>query len=150
MKLKQISVPIENAQERLPELTRALADEGINLRGMNLVDTGHFGELRILVSDMVRARQILMAKHIPARVDEVVAIEIQDRPGAFADLAERLTKAGIKIRYAYACGGMNSGRAIMVFCFTDNDRAIEILNSADVFILNWEALGMLEAAASAA
>ena len=42
MKLKQIVVSIENAPGRLIEVTNALGNAGINLRALNLVDTGAF------------------------------------------------------------------------------------------------------------
>ena len=66
MKLKQIVVSIENAPGRLMEVTNALGNAGINLRALNLVDTGAFGQLRLLVSDVVKARRILMRMEIPA------------------------------------------------------------------------------------
>ncbi|NNL42688.1 MAG: amino acid-binding protein, partial [Desulfobacterales bacterium] len=47
MKLKQIVISIENSPGRLLEVTRALGDAGINLRALNLVDTGAFGQLRL-------------------------------------------------------------------------------------------------------
>ena len=72
MKLKQITVPIENSHDRLYAVTRMLADRGIDLRAINLVDTQNFGELRILVSDVAGARQALMQNQIPARVDDVL------------------------------------------------------------------------------
>jgi hypothetical protein len=78
MKLKQISVPIENDHDRTYELTKALGDKGINLRALSLVDTGYYGELRILVSDVPAARHILMQKGIPAHIDEVIAVEVED------------------------------------------------------------------------
>ena len=70
MKLKQIVVSIENAPGRLFEVTNALGEAGINLRALNLVDTGAFGQLRLLVSDVPTARRILMAMQIPAFVNE--------------------------------------------------------------------------------
>ena len=145
MKLKQISVQIENSHDRLYEFTRALGDEGINLRALTLVDTGNFGELRVLVSDTSRARQILMKKDIPARVDEVVAVQMEDKPGQLADLLERLMETGIKIKYGYALAGMDSGKAIMIFRFDDNDKAIEILTQKKVHLMDREIFNKLAA-----
>jgi len=146
MKLKQISVPIENSKRRLYEFTRALDAGGIHPRGMTLVDTGDFGELRILVSDLAKIRQILMQKDIPARVDDVVAVELDENPGQFARLVEKLMDAGIKIKYSYAFTGMNSGRAVRIFSFSDNDKAIEVLTQKEIHLLDREAVGILEAA----
>ena len=90
MKLKQISVPMENSYERLYELTKALADEGITPRAFTLVDKGNYGELRILVSEVATARQILMQKDIPGRVDDVVAVEIDNISKQLSMLIEKL------------------------------------------------------------
>lgn len=146
MKLKQISVPIENDHDRTYELTKALGDGGINLRALNLVDTGYYGELRILVSDVPAARHILMQKGIPARIEEVIAVEVKDQPGQFSNLLENLREAEIKIKYAYACAGVNSGKAILVCCFNDNDLAISVLKEKGAFLLDEMALSILEAA----
>jgi hypothetical protein len=146
MKLKQISVQIENSQDRLYEFTRALGDEGINLRALTLVDTGNFGELRVLVSDTALARQILMKKDIPARVDDVVAVQMEDKPGQLADLLERLMAAGIKIKYGYALAGMDSGKAIMIFRFDDNDKAIEVLTEEEVHLMDRDTFNKFAAA----
>ena len=145
MKLKQISVQIENSHDRLYEFTRALGNEGINLRALTLVDTGNFGELRVLVSDTSSARQILMKKDIPARVDDVVAVQMEDKPGQLADLLERLMEAGIKIKYGYALAGMDSEKAIMIFRFEDNDKAIEILTQKKVHLMDRESFNKLAA-----
>jgi hypothetical protein len=146
MKLKQISVQIENSHDRVYEFTRALGDAGINLRALTLVDTGNFGELRVLVSDTSKARQILMKKDIPARVDDVVAVQMEDKPGQLANLLERLMAAGIKIKYGYALAGMDSDKAIMIFCFNDNDKAIEVLTQKEVHLMDRETFCKLEAA----
>ncbi len=84
MKLKQIVISIENSPGRLCEVTEALGKAGINLRALNLVDTGAFGQLRLLVSDVAKARSILMKMQIPAFINEVVAAEITDKPGSLA------------------------------------------------------------------
>lgn len=144
MKLKQISIPIENSTHRLHDLTRALAEAGINLRALNLVDTGNFGELRILVSDLSAARQIAMRHQVPARVEEVVVAEIDDRPGEFSRLLVPLMTQGIRIRHSYACAGVGSGKAVMVFAFNDNDQAEAILEKAGIRLLGAADLNELE------
>ncbi|MCG6892153.1 MAG: amino acid-binding protein [Desulfobacteraceae bacterium] len=149
MKLKQISIPIENSINRLYELTRSLADAGINLRALSLVDTGNFGELRILVSDVAAARQIGMQAQVPGRVEEVVAAEIDDRPGEFSRLLNPLLAQGIRIRYAYACAGIGSGKAVMVFSFNDNDRAVGILQQAGIRLLDDADLSELDRSSEA-
>ncbi|MGD8471867.1 MAG: amino acid-binding protein [Desulfobacterales bacterium] len=147
MKLKQISVPIENSYERLVELTSALGDKGITPDALTLVDTGNYGELRILVSDLAAARQILLQKDIPARIEDVVAVQIENAPGYLPRLMKKLMDAGIKIKYSYAHTGLNQGKTIMVFCFNDNDKAIRVLTEKQILPLDANIINRLEAAA---
>ncbi|MFH0813594.1 MAG: ACT domain-containing protein [Pseudomonadota bacterium] len=144
MKLKQISIFIENAPGRLFEVTNALGEAGINLRALNLVDTGDFGVLRLLVSDLATTRRIVMKKHLPARVDDVVAAEIEDKPGSLARVLKPLLDANINVVYMYAFIGLSAGKAIMIFHFSDNDKAIEIMQENGVRLLDAESFGMLE------
>ena len=149
MKLKQLSVPLENALGRAYEVLSILGERGINLRALNLVDSGDFGELRLLVSNLAEARQILMEHRINARVSEVVAFEIEDRPNALAEVLAHLTTARIPINYAYAFAGSVSGNAVMIFSFENNDNAIELLQRIQVPLLDADAFGIIDAAANA-
>ncbi len=144
MKLKQISVFIENAPGRLFEVTDALGKAGINLRALNLVEGSDFGVLKLLVSDVPTARRILMQKQIPARVNEVVAVKIQDRPKSLATLLKPLLKARVFVEYMYAFTGFTENYAVMIFRFSDNDEAIKILKEQGETLLDAEAFGMLE------
>jgi hypothetical protein len=143
LKLKQIVVSIENAPGRLHEVTEALGNAEINLRALNLVDTGAFGQLRLLVSDVVTARKILMEMQIPAYVNEVVAAEIKDKPGSLAELLKPLTEAGVTVIFMYAFITFAKGNAIMIFRFSDNDKAIDVLKSNGTYLLDSEAFGIL-------
>jgi len=143
MKLKQIVVSIVNSAGRLLEVTEALGKAGINLRALNLVDTGAFGQLRLLVSDVAKARRILMEMQIPAHVNEVVAAEIEDKPGSLARVLKPLNAANIHVVFMYAFIGFSRGKAVMIFRFSDNDRAVEVLKSNEVSLLDAEAFGIL-------
>ncbi len=144
LKLKQIVVSIENAPGSLSEVTESLGEAGINLRALNLVDTGAFGQLRLLVSDVATARKILMQMQIPAYVNEVVAAEIEDKPGSLAQLLKPLTAAGVTVIFMYAFITFSNGNAIMVFRFSDNDKAIEVLQENGMKLLDAKAFGILE------
>jgi hypothetical protein len=144
MKLKQIAIAIENAPGRLFEVTHALGEAGINLRALSLVDTGAFGQLRLLVSDVAKARRILMEMHMPAQVNEVVAVEIEDKPGSLARMLRPFKDARVQILYTYAFVGFSQDKAVLIFRFSDNDRAIRILQQNGIQLLDSEAFGILD------
>ncbi len=145
MKLKQLSIFLENAPGRLCEVTQALGDAGINLRAHCISDTSHdFGVLRILVSDLSKARGVIMDKFFPARVDDVIAAEIEDTPGSLSRILRLFLGTKVNVEYMYAVAGATQGRAVMVFRFNDNDLAIEIMQKNGVRLLDAAAFGILE------
>jgi hypothetical protein len=144
MKLTQLAVSIENNPRRLYEVTHALGQAGINLRALNLVDTGLWGQLRLLVSDVAKARRILMEMQVPAQVNDVVAAEIEDKPGSLARLLKVLLDHDVKVIYTYAYVGMSAGNAVMIFCFSDNDKAVEVLQKTGVHLLDANSFGIIE------
>jgi hypothetical protein len=145
MKLKQITISLENRHGRLYEVSRAMGEREINIRAMNLVDIGAFGQLRLLVSDLVKARRYLMEQHLPAKIDEVVAVEIKDVPGSLADMLEHLYDTDINVIYSYAYVGTSGGNAVMIFNFNDNDGAMKILNEKNYKILTPDDFGIVNA-----
>jgi hypothetical protein len=142
MKLKQITISLENRHGRLYEVTRALGNAGINIRALNLVDTGAFGQLRLLASDVPAIRRILMEMQMPARVDEVVAAEIIDQPGSLAELLVHLYDTDVSVMYSYAFVGLSEGNAVMIFRFNNNEKAIRILKEKGVKLLDAKAFGI--------
>lgn len=144
MKLKQLSVFLENAPGRLYETTHALGEAGINLRSLSICDNSGFGVLRILVSDVVKARRVIMEKQLPARVDDVVAAEIEDVPDSLARLLYLFKDIQINVEYMYALAGTgpSPAKAVMIFRFSDNDRAIGILQANGIKVLDAESFGI--------
>lgn len=148
MKLKQLSIFLENAPDRLYDATHALGAAGINLRSLSICDTLEFGVLRILVSDINLARRVLMEKQFPARVDDVVAIEIEDVPGSLAAVLFLFKGTQVSINYMYALAGTggSASKAVMVFRFSDNDRAIEIMQANKIKLLDATDFGIIDSA----
>lgn len=144
MKLKQISIFIENSPGRLCSVTQLLGEAGINLRALSLVDKGEFGILRLLVSDLAKTRRIIMENHFPAQVDDVVVATITDKPGSLAKVLKLIQDANLNVAYMYAFNGFASDKAVMIFRFSDNDRAIEVLQANGVGLLDAEAFGMID------
>ena len=133
----------ESHETEADEATKALGDANINLRSLSICDVSGFGVLRILVSDVAKARSIIMEKQLPARVDEVVAAEISDTPGSLAKTIKVLMENKVNVDYMYALAGTSSGKAVMVFSFSDNDLAIKLLQENNLKILDAKAFGIL-------
>ena len=59
MKVEQLSIFLENKAGRLAQVTKTLAEAGINIRALSLADTSDFGILRLIVNDTEKAINIM-------------------------------------------------------------------------------------------
>ena len=135
MKLTQLSLFLENKPAHLKVPCRALADAGISIMTLSLADTEQFGILRLIVRDWQKAKEVLENAGCVVNTTEVVAVEVEDRPGGLADLLDIIEKAGINIEYMYAFTFGRGDRAILVFRFEDPDEAVTRLQAAGVGVV---------------
>ncbi len=138
MKVRQISVFLENKSGRLAKVARTLGDQGINIRALSIADTTDFGILRLIVSDPDRALEVLKAEGLTVSATEIIAVQIPDRPGGLAGVLAILDGAGINIEYMYAFVGKTLDDAVVVFRVEEIDRAIKMLGENGVTLLRGE------------
>jgi hypothetical protein len=136
VKVKQISIFLENKSGRLAQVTQLLAHNEINIRALSLADTSDFGILRIIVNDVEKASSILRAGGYTLGETDVVAVEVPDRPGGLAGILEPIWKSGLDVEYMYAFVQRSGENAIMLLRFEDPDKAIEVFKNSNVRILS--------------
>jgi len=141
MKLKQLSLFLENRPGQLRAPLETLGNAGIDLLTMTLADTAQFGILRFIVADPERARKVLEAEGMIVSVTEVVPIQVENRPGGLAAVLAAIDAAGLGVEYMYDFAARATpDRAAIVFRFEDPDRALEALDAAGVRVLTSEEL----------
>ncbi len=140
MKIKQISLFAENKRGHLVAPVRLLAQRSIDIRTLYLADTQEYGILRMIVSDWQKAAEILEGGGFTVKVTEVLAVEVDDRPGGLAEVLSALDGCGVNIEYMYAFPRFRVDKAILLFRFTDLDAAIACLQEAGIKVLASEEL----------
>jgi hypothetical protein len=143
MSVKQISVFLENKKGRLAEATMTLSKEKINIRALSLADTADFGVLRLIVDGPDRAVAALKARGFVAQVTEVIAVEVEDRPGGLSHILEVLDQDNVNVEYLYAYVEKTRDNAIVICRIDDRERALQILEKHGIATLNAEALKAL-------
>lgn len=138
MKIKQISVFLENKRGRLYEALKALAEEGINIRALSIADTSEFGILRIIVTDPEKAKNILEKNDFTVKLTNVVAMAVKDKPGGLAESLKHLYEANINIEYIYAFVEKSGEKAVVVLRTENLDKTISILQEKGVILLSWD------------
>lgn len=136
MKVKQISVFLENKSGRLATVTKVLGDNNINIRALSIADTTDFGILRLIVNDPGKAWEILKQNDFTVSETEIIAVQVGDRPGGLAAILQILDKLQINIEYMYAFVGKSGSDAVVVFRVEDIDRAIVLLQESGVNLLS--------------
>ena len=76
-----------------------------------------------------------------ASITEVIAVELEDRPGGFADVLEILAKENIGVNYIYSTIRSKEGAAIIVLKVEDPQKAIDVLLSNNVKLYKAHELG---------
>lgn len=126
---------LENKPGRLSEPCRLLADAGINIVTLSLADTQQFGILRIIVHEWEQARKVLEGAGCVVNITEVVATEVEDKPGGLAKILEVIEQAKVNIEYMYAFTFRKNDKAVLVFRFNDPDAAVQVLQAKGINVI---------------
>ncbi|MDR1496228.1 MAG: ACT domain-containing protein [Clostridiales Family XIII bacterium] len=132
MTIDQISVFVENEPGKLADVTKILADAGVDLRAMSIADTRDFGILRIIVDDTIGAVGALKNADYVTLLSKVIAVRIEDRPGGLAGVLAVLGDAGVSLEYLYAFVSRKEGNAYVILRVEDTEGAVEALSENHV------------------
>lgn len=139
MKLKQLSLFLENRPGQLRAPLEALGRANIDLLTMTLADTTQFGILRFIVADPERAKQVLEAEGMVVNVTDVVPIQVDNQPGGLAAVLASIEEAGLGVEYMYDFAARATpDKAAIIFRFEDPDLALAELQKAGVRVLSSE------------
>ena len=138
MTVKQLSVFLENKTGRINEVVRTLGQNDINMHAFSMAETADFGILRLIVSDVDKAVEVLRQKDFAVMSTDVVCINCANVPGSLAGVLENLAKEEIFIDYMYAFAQKDS--ANIVLKVNDMDHCLEVLKAQNCKILKQEEL----------
>ena len=136
MHAEQISIFLENKAGRLSEVTRIFEEGLINIRALSLADTSDFGILRLIVNDNEKAKRLLKENGFTVRITEVVAVEVQDKPGGLHQILTALSTAGVNVEYMYAFVRQSGRNAVLIFRFDDVASAVKRLAAEGMRVID--------------
>ena len=134
MAINQITVFLENKAGALLDVTRLLADNKVDLRAINIAETADYGLLRLITADNDVAEKVLKEESLIFTETPVLAVAIDDKPGALSDVLEILAKENIDVHYMYSIFGNQNSSAYMIMQLGDADKAEELLAANGVAI----------------
>jgi len=135
MKLKQLSLFLENRPGALSRPMKLLAKAGFNILTLSIADANQFGILRLILRDWEKAKKLLEQDGFVVRVTDMVAVEVPDQPGGLAKILGVVEKAGLNVEFMYAFTEKRENKAVLVFRFDNPDSAIKILQKSKVNVI---------------
>lgn len=129
----QLTLELQNQTGTLARLCRDLAHGGVNLLALLAPEVAGAaadrGVIRLLVANPELARHALAKAGYTFAAEDVLFVEIKNRPGALARATEKLHRANIGIRYAYATASpkAQTTAAVIAVAPADLERAERLL-----------------------
>ena len=122
---------MENKPGRLSKICNILADAKINVYAMSVHDTVDHAIIRLIVDNPTKALILLEEEGLYIVTQDVVVVEIDNKPGIISSIAAKLYRADINIEYAYCTATRNQDVGALVIKTQDAEQAQEILQEAD-------------------
>ena len=142
MNIHQISVFLENRTGQLAEITRLLADAGVDIRAISIAETADYGLARMIVDDSYKASSILLQHGDILSMTPVWAVEVPDQAGGLAQLLAVLAEAKVDVEYMYSLFTHKEGNAYMVLRISDEAAFHEAMKAHDLKIVSAQELGL--------
>lgn len=125
-KMTQLAVSLENKPGALAQLCQTLARSGVNIEGIFVPDVSGRGKIRTVVSDPEAAKRALKDAKLRCAEEEVISLALENKPGALGEVAAKLERARVNIRYAYATTS-GPGRATVVLAVSNLAKGLAAL-----------------------
>ena len=142
MTIHQISVFLENRAGQLAEITRILAENGIDMRAISIAETADYGVLRLIVDRPQKTTTILLENGFILSMTPVTVVTVPDQPGGLAPVLQLVAEGNIDIEYMYSLFTHTDGKAYMVFRVSDDEKFTALLAQNGIAAVTSEELGI--------
>lgn len=125
-KVTQLVLNLQSKPGVLADVAGVLGKAGINIEGICAVETAGRGKIRLLTSDAAKAEAALKTAKIRCGREEAISVPLENRPGAVAEVAQKLARAKVNIKCAYATTG-GAAQAVVVLGVSNLPKALAAL-----------------------
>ena len=126
---KQLSLFLVNKPGVLAEVCQTLGEHNINICGISVSDTVDHAVVRLVVDDPTKAIHILGEHGVLVVETDVLVLEVDDQPGALAEVARKFAAGKINIEYAYASVDHAGARTRLILKTSRQHKAVEVLHT---------------------
>ncbi len=123
----QISIFLDNRPGTLARTCQSLAQQGVNILAMCISDTIDHAVIRLIVSDVKKAINILQGLGVGLQERDVILMDVPNQSGAVASIAQKLAAAGINLEYAYCASTPSQTSGALVLRTNNLEETIDVL-----------------------
>ena len=120
--MKEFKVFVNNKIGELARVTEALATHAVNLKAISSEGGPASSFFRIVTGDVTTTEKALRNAGLKFELNEILSMELMDRPGELAKIARRLARAGVNVESIYILGS-RQGKTEIGMVVNDLDRA---------------------------
>jgi len=122
---KEIVVTVVNKIGVLADMSKLLAESGVNIEGVAGYAVDKEAKIMLVTNDALRSVEALKkAGYNSFKENEVVVVELEDKPGALKSITARLAMEGIDIKQIYGTTCSGGCPAKLIISTTDNEKAL--------------------------
>jgi len=138
MKIKQLSIFLQNRMGSLSKPLEVLTVANVNIRAMCMADTSEFGILRLVVDDPEKGKEALEENNFLVKITEIIGVEMNDTPGGLTAVLDIIKDNLIDLEYLYAFSHDKQGKAILLLHADDIDKLISVLQENNIPLVSAE------------
>lgn len=138
MKIKQLSIFLQNKMGSLAKPLEVLTVADVNIRAMCMADTSEFGILRLVVDNPEKGKEALEQNNFLVKMTEIIGVEMNDAPGGLTSVLKTIRDNNIDLEYLYAFTHDKADKAILLLHSSDIDKLIEVLENNNITIVKSE------------
>lgn len=125
-KAKQIDLTLPNRVGQLAKISDVITAAGGNISALSARGDKRRAYFHIVVDRHVKVRNALKKAGFDITEDDVILVEMPNKPGQMQKVADKIAEAGIDILYTYGSAG--SGRSTFcVFKTADDKKAMKLV-----------------------
>jgi hypothetical protein len=129
-KVTQLVVTMENKPGALAHICSTLGQAGVNIFAILAPEAKGKAKLRLVVDNPSKAKDFFKLAKLRVAEEDVIAVSLDNMPGALAEVAQRLARAKINVKYAYATTAGGSPKATAILAVPNVAKALAALGEA--------------------
>lgn len=126
-RVKQLSFTMPNKVGLLAEVSSAISGVGVNISSIWAYEVDGNANFVLITDSNAKAKRALVKMGIEVKEEDVVLVEMPNKPGELEKVAKKLSDSGINVNYLYGTTGSVKS-CICIFKTSDNVKAVRVIN----------------------